>query len=483
MSTDFFAFREQVTARKTPAPAASSAQVQQKAASAMTVTQLTQQIERVLRGGMPPIVWVKGEISNTNLHRVSGHLYFTLKDKDSCIDCVMFKSEASRLKFTPEDGHEMLVTGRIGVYAQKGRYQLYASQIQPIGQGALELAFQQLRAKLAGDGLFEPSRKKPLPKYPKSIALVTSRQTAALQDMLKVLRRYPWLRICIYHVPVQGDGSAEQIATALKCLNDGCDKIGGIDVILLARGGGSLEDLWEFNEEIVARAVAASGIPIVTGIGHEVDTSIADLVADHHAHTPTEAAQVVVGAWRNAKELIETSRSRIRSHVRHLLESARHRLIAIERHEIFRRPTDRINSLRQFLDDRQKSFRGAMDGMISDAEHRLMRLSTRLIERHPRHQAALLRQHLSSTELRLRAASLGRVKSLSARLQLLDGHLRALSVDQVLKRGYTITTRKKDGSLVRAAKDVKVGETIVTRTGEGSIASVVEDGKQPKLFD
>jgi exodeoxyribonuclease VII large subunit len=478
MSTNFFDFREQVKAKKAPAPAAAPASAQ----STMTVSQLTSQIERVLKSGLPPVVWVRGEISNVNLHRVSGHLYFTLKDKDSCIDCVMFKSEASRLKFKPEDGHEMIVTGRIGVYAQKGRYQIYASQLQPLGKGALELAFQQLRAKLEAEGLFRPERRKPLPKYPSCIALVTSRQTAALQDMLKVLRRYSWLRICVYHVPVQGDGSAEQIAAALRCLNDGCEKIGGVDVVLLARGGGSLEDLWEFNEEIVARAIVASRIPVITGIGHEIDTSIADLVADHHAHTPTEAAQVVVGAWRNAKELIDSSRSRIRTLLRHLIEGAKHRLGAIERHEIFRRPTDRINSLRQLLDDRQRALRSGVDDLFSDAESRLMRLATRLSERHPRHRAALIRQQLHSTDVRLRRASEHRVRALIEKLQLLDGHLKALSVDEVLKRGYSITTKKKDASIVRSAKSVKAGETIVTRTGDGAIESVVEDSNQPRLF-
>ncbi|HTL29879.1 MAG TPA: exodeoxyribonuclease VII large subunit [Tepidisphaeraceae bacterium] len=478
MSTNFFEFREQVTARKssTPSPPTSAQQ-------AMTVSQLTQQIERALRSGLPPVVWVKGEISNVNPHRVSGHLYFTLKDKDTCIDCVMFKSEAARLKFKPQDGHEMLVTGRVAVYGQKGRYQIYASQLQPLGQGALELAYQQMRAKLEREGLFAQERKKALPKYPRTIALITSRQTAALQDMLKVLRRYPWLRICIYHVSVQGDGSAEQIAAAMRCVNDRCNDIGGIDVILLARGGGSLEDLWEFNEEIVARAVAASRIPIITGIGHEVDTSIADLVADHHAHTPTEAAQVVVQAWRNAKELVDASRSRFRTLLRHVFESARHRLVAIARHEVFRRPTDRINSMRQLLDDRQRALSGAMDDFVGEYDSRLNRLAARLSERHPRHRAALLRQGLASSEGRLRAASKHRVEALSVRLQLLEGHLKALSVDQVLKRGYTITTRKKDGALVRSAKGLKSGERIVTRTGDGSVESVVEDGQQGRLFE
>src|SRR5438874_1736962 len=232
----------------------------------MTVSQVTAIIERAIKTGVPSSVLVKGEVSNLNFHRGSGHLYFTLKDPNACIDCVMFKSEAQLLKFKPADGIELLASGRIGVYAQRGRYQLYVTSLNPIGQGALELAFQQLRAKLEAEGLFAAERKKPLPRFPMNIVLVTSRQTAALQDMLKVLGRYTFLRVSVYHVPVQGDGACGEIAQALKMLNREAAKGRAADVILVARGGGSLEELWQFNEEIVARAIAASSIPIVTGI-------------------------------------------------------------------------------------------------------------------------------------------------------------------------------------------------------------------------
>ena len=304
----------------------------------LTVSQLTARIERALKDQLPGSFLVRGEVSNFKHHGGSGHLYFTLKDNDACVDCVMFKSDAASLRFAPQDGIEIVATGRIAVYAQRGRYQLYIARLEPVGQGALELAFRQLCAKLQAEGLFDPARKKPLPPYPRRIALVTSTQTAAIQDMLKVLSRFPFLQLMIYHVPVQGEGAAAKIAEALRDINRGHSDIGGIDLILLSRGGGSLEDLWAFNEEIVARAVAASSIPIITGVGHEIDVSVADLVADYHAHTPTEAAQVSVANWRTAPDALEATGIRLRREIRTLLQEARQRLAQVQRHEVFPPP-------------------------------------------------------------------------------------------------------------------------------------------------
>ena len=314
MGTNFFEFRDQVIGAR-PKPksakplAASHSSVagagRRAGADALTVTQLTTRIDGVIRAGFPAPLLVKGELSNYRPNPSSGHAYFTLKDAGACVNCVMWKSDAAQLRFTPADGMEVLARGFVQVYAQQGKYQLYVSGLQPLGQGALEMAFQQVRAKLEAEGLFAPARKRPLPRFPTRVVLVTSSATAALQDMLKVLRRFPWLRLFLYHVPVQGDGCGARIAHGIADVNRRMAAHGGADVILLARGGGSLEDLWGFNEEAVARAVAASRAPVVTGIGHEVDTSIADLVADHHAHTPTEAAQVVTAHWRGAREAVE----------------------------------------------------------------------------------------------------------------------------------------------------------------------------------
>jgi exodeoxyribonuclease VII large subunit len=428
-------------------------------------------------------VLVKGEVSNFTRHRASGHLYFTLKDAGACIDCVMFKSDAQRVKFEPTDGMELLASGRVGIYAQRGRYQLYVSSLSPIGQGALELAFQQLRAKLETEGLFAPERKKSLPQFPLNVVLVTSRQTAALQDMLKVLRRYPFLHIALLHVPVQGEGAAKEIAEALKLLNRHAAKKKAIDLILLARGGGSLEDLWQFNEELVARAIASSRIPIVTGIGHETDVSIADLVADYHAHTPTEAAQVIVAQWRNAADLIQTLSTRSQRAMKQILRDAHHRLSAVQRHELFRRPMDRINQLRQLLDDRQRSLSLATVAAIQQHSRRLERISSRLNQVHPRHRVHLNAQHLNGLSVRLRAAT-SRVRERQyAHLMAMDAQLRALSPEAVLKRGYSITSIKKSGKLVRASSQVKTGDRLTTRFADGTVESIVEDQKQLPLFE
>lgn len=348
-----------------------------------TVAELTSRIDRAIKSGLPSTLHVRGELSNVKHHGASGHIYFTLKDNAATIDGVMFRADASRLKFTPRDGMELLITGRVSIYAQRGRYQLYATAMQPLGQGALELAFQELRKKLSAEGLFDPSRKRPMPTYPRHIALVTGRSTAALADMLKVLRRFRWLKIYLYPVLVQGEGAGDKIADALRLISRQHAQVGGIDVILLGRGGGSLEDLWAFNEEPVARAIYESAIPIITGIGHEVDVSISDLVADYHAHTPTEAAQVAVAGWKNSRDLLDAHGIRLRRELRTILAEARQRLNAIEVHEIFRRPTDRIGNLRQFLDDRQKGLLLAMARQLAQGTSRIENARRRLDQHRP----------------------------------------------------------------------------------------------------
>lgn len=484
---DFFDFQQQFQqARRsvaTPRSPALKANGGKPDAHIYTVTQLTAVIDKAIKSGVPPQVVVQGEVSNCKLHGSSGHLYLTLKDADNCIDCVMFRSEAARLKFRAEDGMEILATGRVGVYGQRGRYQLYLTNLQPMGQGALELAFQQLRSKLEKEGLFEKDRKKPLPAYPLRIAMVTSKETAAFQDMLKVLRRFSFLRLMIYHVPVQGDGSAEKIAEAIEhvCRCDG--QVGGIDAILLGRGGGSLEDLWEFNEECLARAMCASRIPIVTGIGHEVDVSIADLVADHHAHTPTEAAQVVTGQWKTAPDRIDQAAIRLRREMRDLLQQLDQRLIHIERHEAFRRPLDRINQLRQRLDDRQRAMDLAMAGCLREAGRSVQEAGLRLEQHRPALMIRRCREKLESLAGRMGRAMIEQQQRRVLRVNLLEAHLHAVGPEQVLKRGYTITQRKKDGAIIKSAGQVKVGERVVTRFAEGQIESTVEDPRQPKLFE
>jgi len=450
---------------------------------ALSVSQLTARIERALKEGLPATVLVRGEVSNFKQHGGSGHLYFTLKDPGSCIDCVMFRSDAVNLRFTPQDGMELLATGRIAVYAQRGRYQLYVARLEAIGQGALEVAFRQLCAKLQAEGLFDPARKQPLPPYPMRVALLTSADTAAFQDMLKVLRRFAWVRLLLWHVPVQGEGAAQRIAQALVDLGRRHHQLGGVDLILLARGGGSLEDLWAFNEEVVARAIAGCPIPIITGIGHEIDVSVADLVADYHAHTPTEAAQVAMARWRTAREDLEALGIRLRREVRTLLGEARSRLSQLQRHEVFRRPTDRINAARQQLDDRQRALAAAMQRRLTVARQRLMGLGAVLAQRHPRHQLALMRLRLGDLSRRL-AQELRRLhRRLGERLAAIASHLNAVGPQQVLERGYSITTLQRTGRVLRSAHEARAGDRLLTRLAEGTLHSVVEDQRQLRLFE
>lgn len=522
MTANFFEFQEKLRKpRSAPAPAEGSEQ------TALSVSELTARITKVISSGLPASFLVRGQVSNVNRNRSSGHLYFTLKDSEACLDCVMFRSEAARLKFEPEDGMELLAAGRIGVYPQRGRYQLYVTTLRPLGQGALEIAFQQVRRKLEAEGLFAADRKKPLPAYPLRIVVVTSREAAALHDILKVLNRFAWLQLSFYPVPVQGDGAATKIAAALHHLNATIDARGGADVIVLARGGGSLEDLWCFNEEVVARAVSASRVPIVTGIGHEVDVSIADLIADHHAHTPTEAAQVITANWRHASDHLDGTCRRIDRLLRTMLSDLTQRLRSIRRHEAFRRPTDRINQFRQLLDDRQRAMRVAEDRLLRGAADRARDSSARLAillpralsrfgellsgqrrsldqrfaarlrtanerlsaataslrEHHPRLRVQLAAQKLGAIELRLTSSTRRLVADRFQRLEAFGRELDAISPQSVLRRGYTITSRKKGGMPLRSAAEVKPGEKLVTRFADGQVESIVQDSKQLSLFD
>lgn len=522
MTANFFEFQQSLRRPRTPSPPVAGA-----AETALTVSQITTRISKALTGALPASVLVRGEVSNVKFNRASGHFYFTLKDPDACLDCVMFRSEAERLKFDLTDGLELLARGRIGVYAQRGRYQLYVSSLRPLGHGALELAFAQMRAKLEREGLFSAERKKPLPAYPLRIVLITSHEAAALQDMLKVLGRFPWLKVMLYCVPVQGEGAGQKIAAAIAHVNIAIGSVGGSDVIVLARGGGSLEDLWGFNEECVARAIAASLIPIVTGIGHEVDVSIADLVADHHAHTPTEAAQIITGQWRTIQDDLDNGLLRLRRGARTILANAGQLLKAIERHEAFRRPMDRVNQLRQLLDDRQRGLTVGEERLLRRLRDQIQRAGPRLDrflpslvvrsremlavkrrqldqhlarrlrvmherlaqaalllqESHPRLGVRLAAQQLDAAQNRLHRTTAHYCRARALQLDALARQLEGISPQSVLRRGYTITTRKNGILPLRSSGQIKPGDKLLTRFVDGQIESVVDDSRQLSLFE
>ena len=505
--TSFFDLHSRLSPKRRPAASASASASPNSGAQPLTVTQLTRQIDRTLRSGMPNTVLVRGEISSYRPYPGSGHHYFTLKDAGSCIDGVLWRDDAQRLRFKPQIGMEVLATGKVQVYVERGKYQLCATSLQPLGAGALELAFRQLKEKLEKEGLFAPERKKPIPKYPRRIVIVTSRQTAALQDILKVLRAFPWVKLSLCDVPVQGETAGRQLAGAIGHLNRCRDQIGGgsgADLILLARGGGSAEDLWCFNEEALARAIAGSTLPIVTGIGHEVDISIADLVADYHAHTPTEAAQVIMRQWRLAPDAVAQGQRRLDRDIRSMLQNARQRLASIERHEIFRRPLHRVQMFRQLLDDREKllgirtrdRLQSARD-LLSRNQQRLdslvrqrlrqsgdkvSRLASLLAERHPRHQLSLRRQHVTALAARLHRAMAAELPARRQRLESLARQLEAVGPMQVLQRGFSLTFFKKTGEIVRSVAQIKTGDRLVTRFADGEIEWTAEDRRQLRLF-
>jgi exodeoxyribonuclease VII large subunit len=390
-----------------------------------TVAELTREIKALLEEGFA-WVWVSGQISNYRPAN-SGHFYFTLKDSEAQLPAVMWRSTAQQLRFQPHDGLEIIAAGRVEVYPPHGKYQLVIAELQPKGLGALELAFRQLCEKLSKLGYFETGRKKPLPRFPRRIALITSPTGAAVRDMLENIgQRWPGIEILICPVRVQGDGAAQEIAAAIRLLN----RLAMVDVMIVGRGGGSREDLWAFNEEIVAQAIFESKITIISAVGHEIDVTIADLVADCRASTPTHAACLVVPDREEILAGLRGIESRLGDRVTQHLTLARRRLDNLAGRRALRLPLEKIRSQEQRLDEWSE---------------RLARVACRRLER-----------------------SRERWRALSARLE-------ALSPLNVLSRGYSLTRRESDQTLIRSSEQVKPGERLDTLVEQGRIVSRVEE--------
>ena len=394
-----------------------------QATEALTVSQLTSLIKQFLEGTFPRI-WVEGEISNSRLHS-SGHFYFTLKDEGAQISGVMWKSRVAGLSFKPEDGMKVQVKGSITVYPPRGNYQIDASSLQPLGVGELQMAFERLRQKLKAEGLFDTNRKRPLPPFPTRIGLVTSPTGAALHDIRSVLmRRFPMVEVVLAPVRVQGAGAAEEIARAIGELNE----YGKLDLLIVGRGGGSLEDLWAFNEEVVARAIFASRIPVVSAVGHEIDFSIADFVADLRAPTPSAAAEIVVP---DRVELLESLRNlwyTADRSVRDMVSDAQVRIESLLSSYSFNRPRDILRQYTQRVDELERS-------LLITARHMFDRVQQR---------------HLSLVQ---------RLESLSPR--------------SVLARGYAIVHR--DGSVISRSAELSAGDTTTVEFHDGTVPMKVEE--------
>jgi exodeoxyribonuclease VII large subunit len=439
-----------------------------------SVSELTARISGVLAAQFANL-WVEGEVSNYHAAQ-SGHLYFTLKDAKAQVKCVCFRNQAIRLKFRPEDGLKLIVRGSIGVYEPRGEYQIYVEHIEPSGVGALQLAFEQLKKRLEAEGLFDEARKKLLPMLPRRIGVVTSPKGAAVRDIIRILRRrFPNLHLILYPVRVQGDGAAEDIVAALKYFN----RKQLVDVILLARGGGSIEDLWAFNEEIVARAIASCTIPVVSGVGHEADFTIADFVADVRASTPSAAAEIVVKSRQEFQGHLQELEHKISQQMRYQLLEWRHHLKELATHMGFRRLEELLRRHRQQTDELTSRLGVALQGRIERLRRRYTIAGTRIasFDLHARIRTLGLRLIQRSAELGVRMERL--LVRKRQRLERLRLQLEERSPLRVLERGYAICTDAA-GNVVRAADQVAIGADLNVQLARGRLGAEVRRRDLPK---
>ncbi|HXW55501.1 MAG TPA: exodeoxyribonuclease VII large subunit [Candidatus Cybelea sp.] len=476
------------------------------------VSELTRQISDLLEGNFPDL-WVEGEVSNYRAAQ-SGHLYFTLKDASAQIRCVCFRDQLRGIKFRPEDGLHVTVRGGLSIYELRGEYQIYVTHIEPVGLGALQLAFEQLKRKLEAEGLFEPARKRPLPVLPRCIGVVTSPSGAAIRDILRVLkRRFANLRVQIYPVKVQGEGAAIEIVQALRYFN----RVNFADVLIVARGGGSLEDLWAFNEETVARAIAGSAIPVMTGIGHETDFTIADFAADLRAPTPSAAAEIVVRSRQEFERHIAEHERRVVERMRFLFSELRHRVRDLETHRGFRQLEALLRRRRQQVDELSGSIGAVLQRKLTSARQRLTTAGVAMASFDLRGRASVLRRRLEGSDhalraglerlvrhkhrdfesLRLRlarvdfAARVGRLErhwaksssDLAARMDRLlvakKRRLEAATIQlherspyRLLERGYAIAY-DPSGKVLRSPDQVAAGDDITLRLAHGQVDATV----------
>jgi exodeoxyribonuclease VII large subunit len=435
-----------------------------------SVTELTRTVRAILEEAVGS-VWVEGEVSNYR-KQPSGHQYFTLKDANSQLPCVWFAARggAAWRKQTPlADGMHVQIRGTMTVYEARGQYQLSVQLVQAAGAGLLQAKFEALKRKLDAEGLFDPARKRPLPRYPAAIGIVTSATGAALRDMLNVLgRRAPWVRVIVSPARVQGDGAAEEIVRAVESLN----RLAVVDVIVVGRGGGSAEDLWAFNEETVARAIAASAIPVVSAVGHEIDFTIADFVADLRAPTPSAAAELIVP---DAAELLRhLAQLRAKAHRRLLTEVAqrRNRLEFLKRSALFREPTSRVAQARQRLDLGHEALQRALHASLDRMRGALAGIAATLRQHRPDQVLALNRARLITLRQRFQESGTRAVQDRRAGFEKTAAMLRLLSPEATLARGYSITALES-GATLRSVEQAPPGEHIVTTLRDGTVTSTV----------
>jgi exodeoxyribonuclease VII large subunit len=435
----------------------------------LTVSDVSERIKIVLEDTFFDI-WVEGELSNLRMPS-SGHMYLTLKDEHSQLRAVLFKMQRRYLRFDPKDGMSVVARGRIALYEPRGEYQLVIDYLEPKGVGALQIAFEQLKARLAHAGLFDLARKRPLPVLPRVIGVVTSPTGAVIHDMLQILRRrFANLRVCLYPVRVQGDGAAEEIARGVEALN----RYPGVDVIIVARGGGSLEDLWAFNEETVARAIYTSTIPVISAIGHETDYTIADFVADVRAPTPSAAAELVIRHKAELNAELRVAAQRLERAVSYRLDALRARLDACRQRRVLKDPWAPLRTLEQRLDELSARLVRAIRTRVRLSQEGLERCEAAVTHLSPLLQVGLGRARLTASERRLIAAQAGGVRREREELERLTATLQALSPLAVLARGYSICRHPSDGRVIREAHAVTPGMPLAVTLWQGSLQCTVD---------
>ena len=441
----------------------------------LSVTELTWQIKKLLEGQVGQ-VWVTGEITNLRAQS-SGHLYFTLKDAGAQLSCVLFRGEFKIDRSLLQDGRKVVLQGEITVYEPRGQYQLRVTAVELEGIGALQAAFEKLKQKLNAEGLFAPERKRPLPRYPQRLGLVTSPTGAAIRDVLNVIqRRNPALQVVLVPCRVQGDGAAAEIARAIQLLNELSRTQSRLDAILVTRGGGSLEDLWAFNEEVVARAIFDSAVPVVSAVGHEIDFTISDFVADVRAATPSVGAELLTEGVFSSAQFFAQVGGRLRQLLRQRMEDKADELARTQQRLARVHPRRRLEDWLQRLDDAQAGLQRCVRQGLRERRTTWQNLASRLARVRPALVLAQRREVLDQTISRLHEQVRHRVREFKNHLETLEARLRLLGPEQVLARGYSITLDAGTGAVLRVAAKTQRGQRLRTKLQSGEVTSVV-DGK------
>lgn len=440
----------------------------------LTVSQLTKYLK--LKFDRDPYlqkVYLTGELSNFRLR--SGHQYFSLKDDNAVIDAVMFRSKFSKVKFRPEEGMKLCVTGHVSLYERSGRYQIYIDTMEPDGLGSLYLAFEQLKKKLSGEGLFSLP-KKPIPTFPKRIAVVTSLNGAVIRDInTTVRRRYPIAQVVLFPTVVQGENAAADITRQINRANE----MGNFDTLIIGRGGGSIEDLWPFNEEVVARAIAASKIPVISSVGHETDTTIADLVADRRAATPTAAAELATPQrLDDTLLLLKDFQNRLFNTMRAQIEFDKKQLAKLNQSYIFQQPTRLYENYAQKVDQLTQRLRQLQENQLRDANNAVSQLTNKLIAYNPQRLVEQNYQVVNQLQTRLTNAVTSRTQHADQQVEALTKQLHSLDPLKIMERGYTYVT--KDGKVVNQAQQLAPGDQMMLHFADGDVAVTVTNIKEKK---